>query len=229
MVPCALPVVFAPKFTHLFRQQHLVQIVHLLVRATVVVFHVRMIVDCPGRIQLESFYPLIHESGQVVHPVFLAGSVPALAQSHIVLLGDAQVIILAKPEAKVEAHRAQLADEQAVVQLLRMLVVRPVRFRREFVEIPVFLRREIVAFLHPLRLKPEYIARHVGLPEHDGIAQYVPLVLKHVRPEAKPVGPFWQDIATPRQQSIFIQDGRHVLAYEYIEVGFLRQVQDVEP
>ena len=97
MVPCALPVVFAPEFTHLLRQQHLVQIVHLLVRAPVVVFHVRMIVDCPSRIQLESLHPLIHESGQMIHPVFFAGSVPALAQSHIVLLGDAQVVILAKP------------------------------------------------------------------------------------------------------------------------------------
>ena len=82
-----------------------------------------MIVDCPGRIQLESLHPLIHESGQMIHPVFFARSVPALAQSDFVLLGDAQVVILAKPEAKMEAHRAQLADEQSVVKLLRVLVM----------------------------------------------------------------------------------------------------------
>ena len=190
VMPGTLAVVLTAKLTHLLREQNLVEVVHLLVGASVVIFPVRVVVDRSGRIQLESLNTLIHEHGQVIHPMLLAGKLAARALGDDVLLLDAEVILLAEPESEVEAHGAQLADEEAVVHRLRVLILKPVRLRREPVVVPFLLGREVVALLHPLRLKPEHVARHVELAEAHRVVEDVELLLAHVRSEAESVGPF---------------------------------------
>ncbi len=227
-MPCALAVVLAAKLTHLLREKNLVEVVHLLVGASVVIFPIRVVVNRACRIQLESLHALIHEHGQVIHPVLLAGKLAAGALGDDVLLLDAQVILLAEPEAEVEAHRAKLADEKAVVHRLRVLVLHPVRFRREPIVVPFLLGREVVALLHPLGLKPEHIAWHIELTEVHRVVQNVELLLAHVRPEAKPVGPFRQDVGTASDEGIFIKYGRHVLAHHQVEVRLIEGVDYVE-
>ena len=83
-----------------------------------------------------------------------------------------------------EAHGAELADEEPVVQGLRELVLKPVRLRGEPVVVPFLLGREVVTLLHPLRLKPEHVARHIELAEAHGVVEDVELLLLHVRAEA---------------------------------------------
>ena len=229
VMPGTLAVVLTAKLTHLFREKDLVEVVHLLVGASVVIFPVRVVVDRSGRIQLESLHTLIHEHGQVIHPMLLAGKLAARALGDDVLLLDAEVILLAEPESEVEAHGAQLADEEAVVHRLRVLILKPVRFRREPVVVPFLLGREVVALLHPLRLKPEHVARHVELAEAHRVVEDVELLLAHVRSEAESVGPFRQDIGTARDEGIFIKDCRHVLAHHQEEVCLVEGVDDVEP
>ncbi len=227
-MPRALAVVVVAEFTHLLREQNLVEVVHFLVCVTVVVLPAVMVVDRAGRVELEALDSLVHERLQVVHPVLLAGKLAARAGRDVVLLLDAEVILFAEPEAEVEAHRAELADKEPVADCLRGLVLLPVWFRRELFVVPFLLGREVVALLHPLRLKPENVARHLELAEAYRVVEDVELVLEHIRSEAESVGPFRQDIGTARDEGIFIQHSRHVLAHHQVEVGLVVGGEDVE-
>ena len=64
---------------------------------SIVIWPIGMIIDGAGRIQFKALDTLVHEILQVVHPVFLAGSVPAFLKSDKIFLHKAQVIFLAKP------------------------------------------------------------------------------------------------------------------------------------
>ena len=228
VVPDALACVGAGHAVHLLLEQDLVEIVHLLVRQPVVIGGVRMLVDGAGRIHLEAFHAVVQEGRQMVHPMLLPGLRPAFARRDLVFFRDAQVIFLAEPETQVEAHVAQLADEEAVVQFLGILVLDPVRFGGELLEVPFLLRGEIVALLHPLRLQPEHVAGDLGLAEENRIVQDVPLVLAHVGTEAEAVGPFGQDVIAAGHGGVAAQQLLHRRGGEEIEVRFVTGVVDVE-
>ena len=71
VMPGALAVVLPPQLTHLLREKNLIEVVHLLVGAPVVVLPGRMVVNRAGRVELESLHALIHEHGQMIHPMLL--------------------------------------------------------------------------------------------------------------------------------------------------------------
>ena len=187
-----------------------------------------MLVNGTGRIHLETFHTIVQEGFQVIHPVLLARLRPAFARRNLILFGNAQVILLAKPQAQMEAHVAQFSNEKTVVQLLGILVLQPVGFRGEFIKIPTLGRREIVSFLHPLRFQPEYVAGNLQLTEEDGIVQDIPLILTHVRTEAQAIGPLGKHIIAPRHPGIELQDVLHRGAAQKVEIGLVKGIEDVE-
>ena len=153
-----------------------------------------MFVDCSCRVHLESVHAEVHKGSEVVHPVLLSGLRSALAFSDKVFFGYAEVIFLAKPKTEVISHIAQLPDKQAVVEFLRIFVDFPVWFYGKFLGVEFLFCAEVISFLHPLRLKPEQVARNFRLPEMNGIVEDVPLVFPHIRTETEAVSPFWKQV-----------------------------------
>ena len=184
MMPGTAAGVLAGHLVHLFREKDLVQVVHFLIRTSVIVLEVRVFVDRAGGVQLEAVYAVVHEMGQVVHPVFQPGSVFPGSGGQRVLFGDAQVIFFAQPKPQVIAHPMQAADEEAVVLLLRIAGRIPIGFCREQLIVPFLLSREVIAFLHPLGFEPEEVAGYAHIAEPDGIVQDIELVFEHVRSKA---------------------------------------------
>ena len=228
VVPGTPAVVVASEFGHLLRQQHLVEVMHLGIGAAIVVLPFRMVVDGAGRVELESLDALVHKGFQVVHPVLLTGSRASFALSDNVFLGNAQIIFLTEPESEVESHRAELADEQPVVHRLRILILKPVGFRGETVVVPFLLGGEIVTFLHPLRLEPEYVARDIDLAEHRRIVQDVELLFAHIRTEAESVRPLREYVGPSGNDGVKVEDVRHILSEHQEEVGFVAGVDYIE-
>ena len=228
VIPDAFPHVLAGHLVHLFLEQDLVQIVHFFVCPAVIIDSIGMLVNGTGRIHLETFHTIVQEGFQVIHPVLLARLRPAFARRNLILFGNAKVILLAKPQAQMEAHVAQFSNEKTVVQLLGILVLQPVGFRGEFIKIPTLGRREIVSFLHPLRFQPEYVAGNLQLTEEDGIVQDIPLILTHVRTEAQAIGPLGKHVIAPRHTSIEAQDILHRGTAQKVEIGLVKGIEDVE-
>ena len=228
VIPDAASQVFAGHQVHLFLEQDLVEVVHLPVGAAVVISRIRVLVDCAGRIQLEAFDAIVQEGLEVVHPVFLTGLGLAVPGCDRIFLGDAEVIFLAEPEAQVEAHVAQLADEEAVVELLGVFVLEPVRLGGEFLEVPLLLRGEVVALFHPLRFQPEDVAGNAQLAEEDRVVQDVPLILAHVGTEAEAVGPFRHHVVATGDARVLAQQFLHRGGSHQVEIGLVAGVVDIE-
>ena len=110
------------------------------------------VINGAGRVQFESVHPHVHKGGQVVRPMLQSGLRPAFTGCYQIFFYDTVVIFFAQPESQVYAHTAEFPHEQARIELLGHLVLEPVGFGRELVVVPALRGREIVAFLHPLRL-----------------------------------------------------------------------------
>ena len=215
VVPAALASVGTVHASHLFRQQDLVEIVHFLIGAAVVITEIEVLVQGAGRVHLKALHAKVNERLQVVHPVLLTGR----GGTHEgIFLYYGSVVFLADPQPEMIAEGIEFSDEKVGIVLFGILFLTVERFRGELVVIPTLLGREIVVFVHPLGLQPEDIARDVMLPEAYGIRKDIPLVLTHLRAEAETVSPFGEQIVASGQKGVGVEDIRHRSACHKVKI-----------
>ena len=221
VVPVALARVLAHHHLHLLGQQYLVEVVHVLVGITVVVVAVGVLIDGACRVHLESAYTIVYEGLEVVHPVLLTALGLTGGACEQVFFGQTEVIVLAEPEAELEAHGLESSGEELEVLALLLLIGHPVGLDGEELVVPLLLGGEVVALFHPLGLQPDEVAGHVHLAEAYGIVEYLEHVFEHVGAEAHAVGPLGLQIGSAGDEGVGIDEGRHVAASHEVEVGLV--------
>src|SRR5574344_1111303 len=137
-MPSASAQISTSHLFQLFGKKNLVEIVHLFVSLAVVIFKEGMFVYCPGWIKLETFYPLIKKTLEVIHPMFLARTLEPFSHCYCILFRETEIIFFTKPQAQMETHIVQFADEKSVIIFLRKFIGSPIWLWREQLIIPFF-------------------------------------------------------------------------------------------
>ena len=125
VVPASLAGVVAIHGRHLLRKQHLVEIMHLVIPASVVIFLICMFPYIPGGIHLETLDSQINELLQMIHPMLQSGCISPLSHGYGILFSNRQIIIFTNPQPQVVSHTSKPPDEHGAPILFRKFVLHP--------------------------------------------------------------------------------------------------------